>query len=483
MEQGQTKRILTFLIEGFVGLILILAPIRWADQRGLFDNGSDENSVERWASLRQYQDRIPVDVLILGNSHAYTGLSPEWLSAATGMTCFVLGFRGTDVTDHYWVLREALLHVKPQLVLVETTGIGFREEADNLFIERMSLVNQLLAFHARQDELLKAESLPELFELEDFLTAWSPTVMNHHLWWTEPEKVRENIYRAEPYNPTFKRCYFGGYSRFSSGVEDTTLVAYRELGGVLRGGEQYVSEAHANEVRRVVDLGREVGFNVGFFTLPMHEEFLVESEARSAFLREVFEPLGAPWINFQDSTRWLSNPDLFENTLTRNQHLTVEGALTVNQPLASWVLDTFEGLDQPGLRGDSSWHATFMDRKGYHAYFPAQTNSPSVKHVARDVKLQNKALDQVVFHQDYRTSERFMDVTTRIPQSWLTKLDPRELVVVLPIVIQTGEGQERSGKLNLRLNDHVNDGKHWVFQSRMNAGEILRVGAASLARK
>ena len=66
------------------------------------------------------------------------------------------------------------------------------------------------------------------------------------------------------------------------------MVAYRELGGVLRGGEQYVSEAHANEVRRVVDLGREVGVNVGVFTLPTHEEFLVEWGARSAFLRAVF---------------------------------------------------------------------------------------------------------------------------------------------------------------------------------------------------
>lgn len=306
--------------------------------------------------------------------------------------------------------------------------------------------------------------------------------MNHHLWWTEPGKVRENIFRAEPSTPKFNRCYFGGYSRFGSGIEDTTLTKYRELGGVLKGGDFGVPEEQMSDVIRMVEVSEEQGFHLGFFTLPMHQDFLVDADARSASLRDVFEPMGVPWINFQDSAQWINNPDLFENTLSQNQHLTLQGSLTVNQPLADWVVESFDGLDQPGNRGDSIWHATFMDRQGYHAYFPARTNSPSVKHVASNVKLQNKALDQVVFHQDYRASERFMEVTTRIPQRWLSTLGPRELVVVLPIVVRNKEGQAKSGRLNLKFNDLVNDGEYWVYSSRMLADEILEVGSASLAR-
>ena len=155
MESNRLRLLLTFLIEGAFGLFLVLAPIRWMDRRGLFDIVEDDHIRERWASIEAMSGKFPVDVLILGNSHAYTGVHPSWLSAATGMTCFILANQGVNVVDSYWGLREALNSMDPQIVLIETTGMNDRPMiADS----PSGLVNQLRAVHARKDSWAKVQS-------------------------------------------------------------------------------------------------------------------------------------------------------------------------------------------------------------------------------------------------------------------------------------------------------------------------------------
>lgn len=478
MEKGRLKQLGAFFLEGAFGLFLVLAPIQWLDRLGAFDIMDEDHIRDRWWSLNFLQDKLAVDVLILGNSHAYMGVHPEWLSAATGMTCFVAANNGTNAVDNYWTLREALNYVDPQLVLLETTGLNRREKITD---SKQGLVHQLRAFHARSDWRLKAASMLELFEVDDIPLALSKTVMNHHLWWTEPADLRSNILNGGQYTPKFDELYLGNFSRFMDGLEDSTVTQYRELGGVLQGGEEYVCEENVRSAQRIVELGKQEGFKVGFLTLPMHADFLANPEGREAHLREVIEPLGVPWLNLQARDDLTVVSEYFENTLSENQHLTYKGSLAVNQPIADWIGEAFSPLERPGRTPNVIWHAAMQMQEGYYAYHNVYLENKFVSHVATDVPIGNRALPYVVMFRPENGMPDKLGCYTRLPQSWFRSKDLSDFGIQLTVKFQTKEGVKQ-GKLKLKWDPLVNDGRYWLFSSAMPALDVVEVVGAELMR-
>ena len=462
MESGRLKRLFAFLIEGAFGLALVLLPVRWMDRTGMFDIVEEDHVRNRWVGLEAMEGKFPVDVLVLGNSHAYTGIDPEWLSAATDMTCFVLADLGVNLVDNHWALQEALELTQPQVVLIETTGMNASAAISETPV---GLVNQLKAFHARSNMALKAKSSLELFDLDDLPAAWSKSVMNHHLWWTEPGMVRENIQRGSPYRPRLKELFLGGHTRFLSGLEDTTMVIYKERGGILDGAEAFVSDENQNAARNILELGQKHGFQVGFVTLPMFEDFLAHASEREAHLLEAIEPTGAPWINLQADTQLTRNPELFENTLSHNQHLTLKGALAVNQPIADWLAESFPDLRRPGKERDILWHQQMQVLPGYLGYHdPVLQKNPTIAFAERDVPINNRMLPWVVAFQSRGMKSEYLMVHARPPQEWFTTYAPEGLNVVITFDTTQPDGSTSTEQVILNWDDRMDDGERWLFR-------------------
>ena len=474
MESHRIRRLLAFLLEGGFGLFLVLAPIQWMDRRGVFDIEDEPHWRARWQSLQVLKGKLPVDVLILGNSHAFTGFEPAWLSSATDMTCFVLGNSSTNAVDHYWALRQALEYTQPQLVLVETTGMNETEMVSS--DGGIGLVNQLRAFHARSSWALKFESCLELFEWDDLPAAFSPSIMNHHLWWTDAHEVRKNIVRGRARTPRLNGVYLGDYARFRSGIADTTLAIYRERGGILDGAKGRVSEVNQKAVERIVQLGKERGFQVGFVTLPMHQDYLFNESDREAHLEAAIQPLGVPWLNLQQVESLTSNPGLFENTLGANQHMTERGSIAANQPIADWIGESFSNLRRPGRERDALWHQVMQVKPGYLAYHdPLTKENPAIAFEKRDVKASNRVLSSVsVFRYD-GMSDQYMLVYARPEQAWFTNVSADELVIGMELILRAEDGSETAKFITLKKSDVVNDGERWLFQAAVSSAEVVDI--------
>lgn len=190
---GNQRQMLAFLGKAMLGLAPFLGSIAWVDSTGLFQAPPDDNPhiEKRWSSLHSLaEEGTNVDLLVLGNSHAYTGINPKHLSAELGMTAMVMANNSMSWADSYWTLKAALAHCKPQVVVVETYGLDEYAPGQRGLTH---LVNQIRAFKARRSPLLQLQSAPDLFTLEELGLGLSPTVRNHHYVWESPD-----ILGAEP---------------------------------------------------------------------------------------------------------------------------------------------------------------------------------------------------------------------------------------------------------------------------------------------
>lgn len=154
------KPLLTITIKFFAIGLLLCCLIAWSDHEGWFNPDNTNNHTKRkWDAFYDFTKHNEVDVLLIGNSHLYTGINPKTLSSALGCNSFILASPGTEVVDYYYTLEEALAVQKPKVVVVETYGIVHNEQ---LKMTEGKLSDQFKSFVARKNKALKLKSTPYL---------------------------------------------------------------------------------------------------------------------------------------------------------------------------------------------------------------------------------------------------------------------------------------------------------------------------------
>ncbi len=475
------QKISKFFLQVAFGLSCIIATILWLDNRGVYDEKDADHVEQRWESLYNLPDSLEIDILILGNSHAFTGIVPKLLSAGTGMTSFVLANNGTILCDSYWSLREALELCTPQLVLVETTGMDMQESKHD---ESSFFVNQLRAFHARRNWRLKLQSTTDLFNMDDWATALSPTVQNHHLFWTDPERMQTNIYRGAPAClPHNEKLYLGRYSRFSSGLNDSTLAVYERQGATLDGYDYGVSQESAKYAQRIMELGRENGFEVAFVSTPMFKKHWKNVEQRNLSLAAVIDPLEAEWLNLQSDNLLVRRPALYQNTTSRNQHLSVLGAFEVTHKLIRWINEneTWK-FNRPGWNGDVLWHKLFSREDGYLSFFPSLNNHPGTIFRSRKIAFRRNTLpdvkfSEIIFFKDENPLRSSIDCFAKVyPTVFGNQKGPQSHVLRLNYSFleqKTGETKNKVARLYFERN--ASSDSIWLYRSVLDKVKVTGV--------
>ena len=480
----QYRKITNFFLQVAFGLSCIIATIMWLDARGVYDEKDADHVEQRWESLYNLTDSVEIDILVLGNSHAFTSVKPKLLSAGTGMTSFVLANNGTVLCDSYWTLREALDVCTPQLVLVETTGMDMQESKED---DSGFFVNQLRAFHARRNWRLKLQSTPDLFNLDDWGTAWSPTVQNHHLFWTEPERMLTNIFRGAPtLQPNIEKLFLGRYARFGSGLTDSTLAVYESQGPTLDGYDEGVSQENAEYVQRIMELASEKGFEVAFVSTPMFEKHWKNVDQRNLALASVIDPLEAEWLNLQADESLTSRPALFENTTSKNQHMTIHGSSEVTHRLIRWINENAAWkFNRPGWNGDEMWHKLFAEQDGYLSFFPSQENHPGTVMRVKRLNIRRKNLPTVnvaelIFFAGSNVIRPTIDCFAKVyPTVFSNQGGPESQSMLLEYDhVDELSGEVNIKRLRLLFDRNTSSDSIWLYRSTVSNDLVKRIRGA-----
>lgn len=333
----KTKSFATFCAECTTVLCTVIVIVSLIDKRRVFAyDESNNHTAKRWEYLYRYENKFPIDVMILGNSHAYTGLLPENMSQQLGKNCFILASQGNFLTDAYYMLKEALEITSPELLVIETYLI---REYNQKTLKAGDLTCQIQSFEARRNKWQKFVSTMDLFSIENAPYAWSPTLRNHSYLFDNIDQLKYNLQHPDP--PQYpKDIYLGRYVRFLSGIEQPVLERYQKEGAPVDGAEMTVSQDAFIAMDMISALCEEKGIKIMFLTLPMYKDHISNYSAWKMNLSELIEKYDYPWLDLQyNYNEDVFGPECFENTYKKNQHMTAIGARNASAILSEYILE------------------------------------------------------------------------------------------------------------------------------------------------
>lgn len=395
-ESLSPKKVKLFFFK-LTGLLIIIAlVIAYSDFKGYFNPSMKNNhTVKKWDAFYDFTKQNNVDILLLGNSHLYTGINPKNLSLTLGANAFILASPGTYVDDSYWGLKEALKYCTPRVVVLETYCI---DDFNPYELDEGNLSSQFKSFAGRKDFVTKLESTPFLFAPRDYLYAWSNTIRNHNFLINDYKQIKENlkIARDGKKNENNKKLYLGRYVRFLTGIDDKILKRYKTEGPPVDGNKYNYSEYARKDVNKIISLCKENNIELIFLTLPMYEKHIANYQKWHDKIAQLIG--NNDWIDMQEKKTYHSigfGAFAFENTYNSNQHMTYKGSLLATYKLASFIKEKIKS-PLPQREQDEKWLTMFYGDEGYYENYPPGTNDRNCKIICQNKKIRNADLDEVI---------------------------------------------------------------------------------------
>lgn len=313
-----------FVLEVLLVTAALVTIIACCDFRRVFASDELNNHIgKKWYYLYKYaREKKPVDILVIGNSHAYTGLRPEVIKDMTGLNCFIMAAPGVYQDDCSYMLEEALSIVKPRLVVLETYPIHSYVQKD---LSSAQLSEQFKSFSNRRNLSLKLKSMFHLFRLETIPYAWSSTLRNHDILFDDYQLLQYNLKhpKAPEYDPS--EDYWGRFISFTSGLTEQTLKRYEQDGPSVDGSRIIPGPDAIKATNRMLEMCKKNNILVMFLTIPMYHEHVSNADQWHNHLKPLVGDYR--WLDMQrpiyDS---LFGPECFEDTYKENQHQTSRGA-------------------------------------------------------------------------------------------------------------------------------------------------------------
>lgn len=306
------------LLSFFLGLAVLLQALSWLTLPK--DNTAEAGMEHPRANGILGERPDSIDLLILGDSEAYTAISPLLLWEQRGYTSYVCATSSQRLSYTKVMLERAFRSQKPRLVLLETLPIYRRVSLQDVLFNELSQFFPVFRYHDRWKRLT-------LQDLTGPVRAQA----------TDPNKGYVPIQKIVPYQP-------GDY--MAPGSEPAPPAAVNKL-----------------YIRLIRDLCREHGAQLLLVSTPSPFNW---SYARHEGVQALAQELDCPYLDLN-----LTLPmDWSTDTYDKGDHLNCRGAEKVTRCLGDYLAE--QGL-LPDRRQDpafQSWHQALRQYKAGQAICP-----------------------------------------------------------------------------------------------------------------
>ena len=169
-EQRFNKKAMIKNLTKIVSFLLILVVLLLVFSYALSpkDNTAKGGMMNPNARGFYSEKKNSIDVMILGNSDAYSGFSPMELWNEYGITSYISAEGRSTVSDSLNLLKEALSCQKPKLVILETDELFFdQNKVDEFSTNIAASLNRTFSVF-RYHNRWKTTSFEELFKKPDY---------------------------------------------------------------------------------------------------------------------------------------------------------------------------------------------------------------------------------------------------------------------------------------------------------------------------
>lgn len=293
------------------------------------------------------QKKNSLDLLIVGDSHAYCGVSSDIIEGKTGLKTYNCGIGGVNFFEIYYNLLEALKYQNPKLVIIETypfIGVG----QEKIFLNKEGLMNRRSTFSLEGKKFgsVKIEeakvSLPNYNILKVFNT------FKYHENWTDLDNVSK-VFSKYLTNKT--------YPPFKDSAKDIDFLSDEIANNYLNkkfNDSIYISEDHKIFIRKIINLSHERKFKLLFVTIPFYERYYSTLKNSFDLAHNHLSDLTSSDINIKmldinqlvelDNSYFLNgNPSTFNY---HNQHLNYKGNIKSSNIIANFINEEYDFVSE-----------------------------------------------------------------------------------------------------------------------------------------
>lgn len=284
------------------------------------------SAVERKRAIEQRPDNS-IDVLIIGNSHAYCTFDPAVMERITGKRVFNAGMPDQKIDIMYYNLLETLKTQEPDTIIMEGFAFGRSDSTYQGYIADMD---------AMDPGLTKLKACFEIYPGKYDAIRMFISLYRIHNNWKKPAIIKENLeYLLGMVKPEKD---FNGFYALDSRMSDRTLKKYRAAGSIKFA--PVIDGYTTDYFKRIVKLCRDRGIRLVVAMAPFNDVYQkkVNYPAFNEKLSELCKSEGVELVDFNMlyNEVGIEYGD-FEDAFHHAQHMNKWGAEKVSRYMADYL--------------------------------------------------------------------------------------------------------------------------------------------------
>ena len=306
------------------------------------------------------QDKNTIDVLYVGDSNVYTGVSPLEIYNNIGVTGFSASTPGLDLIGSYYVTKEFFKTQSPKIVMLDTgeffttrdyfTELSTRSEIDymNFSLDKLDLINEKYFD----------------FSLKEKISFVFPLIRFHDRYQRLTEfDVRKVIQKAEIsykgylYNikiEKYKNKSKNNYQEYKKFKEEHKKIDIENSDLKIL---DYVNE----KIDLLKELCQKNNSELILISMPVTDERAME---KHEIIQKFADEKGIKYINLNFES---DEPiDWETDTQDKGQHLNIKGAEKVGRYLSKYLIDNFNFENKKENEKYKKWNEVlqaYIERK------------------------------------------------------------------------------------------------------------------------
>lgn len=325
-SSNKSERIRKF-IYAVVFLLILMIGIRLA---ALLLYPSDM-IIHNWYDF-YHTPRQSVDILIVGNSHAYSSFDTAMFEEKEGKNTYILATNSQIVVQSYFNVKEALKYQKPEIIILEASAIDYNDNWRNIGSTYDRSWKKEFNIDSMRFGLVKLEAIRAQYRPSNWAYAFS-RIAKCHGNWTNINDLYSNL-----------KFYIKDADEFSSfrpsatSMSKETMKQYAEA----EKSTDEISVADINIIyfHKLAELCRNEEIELRVIMVPMYDVY-IDSINYSSWTNKIRDLAESENVKYLDCNLYYDEIGLtaqdFEDFYSNYHHLNAGGA----QKVTDFVLDRF----------------------------------------------------------------------------------------------------------------------------------------------
>ncbi len=319
------KKILTTVVKVLVFIVLLAALVSFLED--LMQTGG--SAVERKRAIEQ-RPANSIDVMFIGNSHAYCTFNPAVIGDIMGKRVFNAGLPDQKIDMAYFTLREMLKNQSPETIILEAFSFG-RSNSDYAgFVANID---------AMKPSLLKFQEAFEIFPDKYDAFRMSVGLFRSHNNWKKPSVMMDNL-KYMLGSPAKDYVGFDGFYPLSSKMSAETIKKYKDAADI--DFTPVVDEYSVGYFKRIVRLCKERNIRLVVAMAPFNDLYVEKVDYNGFYekMNGLCRDEGIEYVDFNKLYKQIGlTYDDFEDAFHHAQHMNKWGAEKVSKYMAEYLKD------------------------------------------------------------------------------------------------------------------------------------------------